>query len=160
MLTKEERARKLDSYGNAYEELDKGLKAFPKEMWEYRSDFDPWTIHEIIVHIADSEANSYVRCRRCIAEPGKDVMAYDESVWAKELDYFEQSTDDALGLFKSLRGNTYKLLQTLQESQWSNTIFHPENGIMTLDDWLDVYEGHVRDHLEQMARIHERWITK
>jgi hypothetical protein len=28
---------------------------------------------------------------------------------------------------------------------------------MTLDDWLDVYENHVREHVEQMRRIHAHW---
>jgi len=39
-------------------------------MWQYRPAPDRWTIHEIVVHIADSEANSYIRCRRCLAEKG------------------------------------------------------------------------------------------
>jgi hypothetical protein len=28
--------------------------------------------------------------------------------------------------------------------------FQTENGIMTLDDWLDVYERHIPAHIEQM----------
>ena len=152
-----ERAHKIEVYGNAYRELVEGLKEFPREMWGYRSQVDPWTIHEIVVHITDSEANSFVRCRRFIAEPGRDVMAYDENGWATALDYMDQSPDDAIELFRWLRGNTYKLIKTLPESAWSNTAYHAENGTMTLDDWLDVYEAHVRDHVAQMRRIYEEW---
>jgi hypothetical protein len=68
----------IDSYGAAYEKLTAALPQFPREMWQYRAAPNGWTIHEIIVHIADSEANSYARCRRFIAEPGSTVMAYDE----------------------------------------------------------------------------------
>ncbi len=156
-MTTEERARKLELYGNAYQALVEGIKRFPREMWSYQSPVDPWTIHQIIVHITDSEANSFVRCRRIIAEPGKDVMAYDESGWATALDYASQSPDNAIELFQWLRGNTYNLIKTLPEASWSNTVYHPENGIMTLDDWLDVYQSHVRDHVEQMGRIYEEW---
>jgi hypothetical protein len=156
-MDSDERARKIEVYGNAYDELVEGLKAFPREMWAYRAESDPWTIHEIVVHIADSEANSFVRFRRFIAEPGKDVMAYDEDLWNRALDYSAQDADDTIELFRWLRGNTYKLVQKVPESAWANTIYHPENGTMTLDDWLDVYESHVRDHLEQMRRIHEEW---
>jgi hypothetical protein len=151
------RADKLNTYGAAHAELAAALADIPREAWHYRAPFDPWTIHEIVVHIADSEANSYVRCRRFIAEPGSSVMAYDENGWASALDYASQSPDDALELFRWLRGNTYKLVLTLPESAWANTVYHPENGIMTLDDWLDVYANHVRDHVEQMRRIHDRW---
>jgi hypothetical protein len=156
-MRREERAHKLEVYGRAYDELVAGLREFPREMWDYRAAVDPWTIHEIVVHITDSEANSFVRCRRFIAEPGKDVIAYDENGWNKALNYSAQSPEDAIELFRWLRGNTYKLAKTLPESAWANTVYHPENGTMTLDDWLDVYECHVRDHLEQMRRIYEEW---
>lgn len=156
-MNSDKRAGKIEAYGNAYQELVEGLRAFPEDMWGYRSPVDPWTIHEIVVHITDSEANSFVRCRRLIAEPGRDVMAYDENGWATALDYAGQSADDAIELFRWLRGNTYKLIKALPEGVWSNTVYHPENGTMTMDDWLDVYECHVRDHLTQMKRIYDEW---
>ncbi len=126
-------------------------------MWSFKSPSDPWSIQEIAVHITDSEANSFVRCRRLIAEPGQHVMAYDENRWMLSLDYAHQSVEDALELFRWLRLTSYKLIKSLPDSTWANTIYHPENGVMTLDDWLDVYERHVPDHIEQMARIYEAW---
>jgi hypothetical protein len=59
-----ERLQKIESYGAAYDKLIAALPQFPRAMWQYRATPDGWTIHEIIVHIADSEANSYARCRR------------------------------------------------------------------------------------------------
>jgi hypothetical protein len=152
-----ERAGKIELYGNAYRILTEALARYPKEIWTFKSPDDPWSVHEIVVHITDSEANSFVRCRRLIAEPGTKVMAYDENGWMKALRYSEQSTDDALELFRWLRLTTYKLIKTLPESIWSNTIHHPENGTMTLDDWLEVYASHIPDHVEQMERIYEAW---
>src|SRR5687767_3451223 len=98
-----ERQAKIESYGRAYETLVAALEEFPREMWHYRGQQDPWTIYEVILHITDSEANSYARCRRCIAEPGRTVMAYDENVWARSLNYGQQSADDAIELFRWLR---------------------------------------------------------
>ena len=46
----------------------------------------------IVVHITDSEANSYIRCRRFMAEPAK-LMAYDEKAWATSLHYHDQVTE-------------------------------------------------------------------
>ena len=99
-MTPEERDRKIESYGTAYDKLLSALEDFPREMWQFRPTPERWTIHEIIVHITDSEANSYIRCRRLIAEPGSVVLGYDENQWARELRYHEQSTQDALELFK------------------------------------------------------------
>ncbi len=82
-MTPEERTLKIESYGAAYERLVAALARFPRSMWQFRPAPDRWTIHEIIVHITDSEANSYVRCRRLLAEPGGMVLGYDEAGWAQ-----------------------------------------------------------------------------
>ena len=156
MIT-QERTQKIESYGRGYEQLVDGLKRFPKEMWQFKSAPDSWSVHETLVHIADSEANSYVRCRRFIAEPGQPLMAYDENRWATALDYHDQSVEDALELFKWLRLKSYKLIKTLPDSAWSNTAYHPENGTMTLDDWLDVYARHVTEHVAQMEGVYTAW---
>jgi len=156
-VTREERARKIESYGRAYDLLVATLQDFPAEMWQFVPTPDRWSIHQLVVHIADSEANSYIRCRRAIAEPGSAVMAYDENQWGKALNYHQQSTDDALELFKWLRLLSYKLIKTLPEPAWSQTIQHPENGTMTLDDWLEVYAAHVPEHIEQMRQNYADW---
>ena len=153
----EERMRKIESYGSAYLRLVAALEAFPREMWQYRPEPDRWTIHEIIIHITDSEANSYVRCRRFLAEPGSTVLGYDESGWARRLHYHEQSTEDALELFKWLRQNSFILIQDQPDSVWANKAYHTESGEMTMDDWLDTYERHIPEHIEQMQGVYEEW---
>ncbi len=153
----EKRKGKLESYGNAAQELDAALKRFPREMWQFRDEHGCWSIHEHVVHITDSEVNSYVRCRRLVAEPGLDLMAYDENQWASALDYHSIETEGAVELFRVLRRQTHELIRNLPESAWSNTCYHPENGDMTLDDWLDVYERHVAEHVEYMRQNYEEW---
>ncbi len=154
-----ERSRRIESYGRAADLLEAALAEFPRAMWDYRSPDDPWTVRAIIIHLADSEANSYVRCRRCIAEPGSTVMAYDENRWVEALQYGDQDPDAAVALFRHLRAATYRLIHGLTGPVWDQTIEHPENGTMTLEDWLVVYEDHVPAHIRQMRAIFERWRT-
>ena len=154
----DERKKKIESYGRAYQALISALEQFPLEMWQFRPAKNRWTIHEIIVHITDSEANSYVRCRRFLAEPGGTILGYDEEKWAIELGYQNQSTEDALALFKWLRQNSYNLIKDLPESVWSNTVSHTEDGLITMDDWLDTYERHIPEHIKQMQAIYEDWV--
>ncbi len=156
-MTPEVRKSKIESYGSAYAQLTEALSKFPREMWQFRDEHGCWSIHEHIIHITDSEANSYIRCRRLIAEPGRTLMDYDENKWAAALDYHEQDIDDTLSLFKWLRWKSHVLIKTLPESAWSNTAYHPENGDTTLDDWLDTYEAHVREHVEYMEQNVEAW---
>ena len=35
-----------------------------------------------------------------------------------------------------------------------------EDGAMTMDDWLDVYERHVREHIEQMEGVYQDWLAR
>ena len=158
-MTPETRALKIASYAAGYETLIAGLEKFPREMWHFRDEHGCWSIHEHLVHITDSEANSYIRSRRLIAEPGEPLMAYDENGWASALDYADRSVEDALELFRLLRQQTYNLIKTLPEPVWANTCYHPENGNMTLDDWLDVYAVHVPEHLQYMRENYNAWLA-
>mgnify|MGYP003704525427 CR=1 FL=1 len=47
-----------------------------------KSDSEGWTPRQVIHHMADSEAQSYARLRRLIAEPGTTIQGYDEGKWA------------------------------------------------------------------------------
>ncbi len=156
-MTAEERQQKIELYGRAHRLLMDALPYLPRSMWEFRAAPDGWTVHEILIHIADSEAHSFVRLRRGLAEPGSAVIAYDETRWARELDYPARDPFEALELFRWLRQSSYHLIREQPEEVWSRTIEHPENGTMTLDDWLDTYTRHIPDHLDQMHSVYQQW---
>jgi hypothetical protein len=156
-MTSAERLAKIESYGRAPEDLAAALKEFPREMWKYKPAPDRWSIHEIIIHLADSEANSFIRGRVFLAEPGKTIMAYDQDKWTRELDYHSQDTDLALDLFRCLRKSTYLILHNQPMSVWERTIVHPEAGLMTMDKWLEIYEHHIPGHINQMRNNFEAW---
>jgi hypothetical protein len=154
------RSQTINSYANAHALLIAALQEFPREMWQWRATPETWTIHEIVCHIADSEANSYIRARRLIAEPGSPVLGYDEMRWARDLHYHERNTDEALELFRWLRGNTAKLIRTVPEATWANVVHHSDSGPMTMDQWLDIYARHIPDHIEQMRGVQAAWLKR
>ena len=156
-MTLEERKRKIESYGRAYPMLVQALAEFPREMWQFKPAPNRWSIHEIIVHLTDSEASSYVRCRRFIAEPNTPAGAYDQDVWTQKLNYHMQSTDDALELFRWLRKMSYDLIRSLPESAWASKLAHPEHSDYTFDRWLDIYDRHTPGHIAQMRKNYEAW---
>jgi len=146
------RTEKIESYSKGYENLINAVNEMPKEMWNFKPAPNKWSVHEIIIHMADSEVNSFSRARKIICEPGSTIMAYDQDTWAIKTKYYNQSTNDALELFKILRRMTYNIIKNLPESIWNNEFVHPERGKLTLDDWLNIYEGHVDVHVNQMKR--------
>ncbi len=156
--TPEERAQKIEMFGNAYAVLTEALQNYPTQMWMYKPAPEAWSIHEIIIHLADSEVNGYVRCRRLIAQPGSDVLGYDQDAWAQKLDYQSQNTDEHLELLRLTRKLTYQLIKNQPLSVYETaTIHHSERGWMLFDDWLESYCKHVSQHIEQMNRVYEAW---
>ncbi len=159
-LTPDERLRKIESYGAGFDQLTQVLDEIPKAVWKFKPSPKDWSIHEVVIHLADSESNSMARFRRPIAEPGSTVMAYDQDVWASSLYYESQRTDTALATLKAVRQSTFEMLKLLPESVWSNTIQHPENGAMTLDDVLLLYEAHIPGHIRQIRENYDRWLAQ
>jgi hypothetical protein len=157
-MTREERRNKLESFGGAPALLAGALRQFPKKMWLYKPSPEKWSIHETILHLADSEASAYIRCRRFIAEPGSPVLQFDAARWAGSLGYFHQSTREAIEIIRRLRKMTYQLLSSLPEPVWANTVEHPNEGMLSLEDWVEMQEAHIPHHIEQMRRNHDLWL--
>ena len=81
----DERNKKIELYGNGFDMLVEVLKDVPREIWQFKPTLTEWSVHEIIVHLADSETNAALRARKLIVEPGGTVMGYDQDQWANAL---------------------------------------------------------------------------
>ena len=149
--------RLLENYSNAYDQVITAISEFPTEMWNYKPAPDRWSIQEILIHIADSEVNSYSRCRKIISEPGTRIYTYDQNKWSERLKYNETNHEDALALFKYLRKLTVNLIKELPEEFWKLSVEHDEYGEYTLERWLEIYEPHIPDHINQMKKVYEIW---
>ncbi|MBZ5696657.1 MAG: DinB family protein [Acidobacteriia bacterium] len=157
-MIRDERRQMLESFGRAPALLSGVLRQLPKKMWLYKPSPERWSIHEIILHLADSEANSYVRCRHLIAEPSRAVAKFDAARWAGSLGYFHQSTREALEVIRRLRKMTYHLVVALPEPVWSHTFEHPAEGEISLERWIERQERHIPHHIEQIKQNYEVWL--
>ena len=119
-----------------------------------RSDNKGWSPRQVIHHLADSEAQSYARLRRLIAEPGTLIQGYDEGLWASNstLNYTNRDIASAIAVFKAVRQSSFELLLTLTEDQLSNQCTHTESGPYTVRNWLSTYTRHPLDHAEQIRK--------
>jgi hypothetical protein len=134
------------------------LSKVPAEAMDFKPAPHKWSVHEVIVHLADSEANAYVRLRKIIAENGSSITVYDQDIWAQELQYASSDLDAALNLFSALRQASVDLLRRTPEIVWAtHAVNHPEKGSYTLDDWLRTYSNHIPGHVKQIERNIEAW---
>jgi hypothetical protein len=150
-MNKQQRNEKLELYGRGFDLLTAALAEVPKEAWKFKPAPTEWSVHEVIIHLADSESNSALRARKLIVEPGGVLMGYDQDQWAIQLNYHEQNVQDALEVLRLARKTTYELLKRQPDGVFSNSIVHPEmSEPYTFDKWLDIYSRHIPGHIEQI----------
>jgi hypothetical protein len=106
-----------------------------------------WTLAELIAHLVDSDLNGAERMKRVIAEENPTLMAYDETAWAKHLDYAATPIDEAVALFAANRKWMTRILKTLPDDAFARMGNHSETGPLTLAALLAKYIGHLDHHL-------------
>lgn len=114
---------------------------------------DGWSARQVVHHMADSEAQSYARLRRLLAEPAGSLIAgYDEGAWAENvtLGYNELPIDASVAVVKAVRAASSLLVHRLTASDLLRAGTHSESGAYTVDDWLTIYTQHPLDHAAQL----------
>ena len=157
-MNKQERNEKIELYGRGYDLLKAALAEVPLEAMKFKPAPTEWSVHEIIVHIADSESNAALRARKLIVEPGGGIMAYDQDKWTDTLKYHEHNIEDALEVTRLVRKTTYELLKRQPEEVFTHSIVHPEfDEPYTFDKWVDIYSAHIPGHVEQIKNNMKLW---
>ena len=118
-----------------------------------------WSIHEIVVHLCDTEIPGAHRIMKAIAEPGSLLTAYDQTAFASELQYRRRDLTTALQAFETLRRATTDLLRRIPADAWVRSARHEEAGEMTARALVARLVDHSERHLTQIGRLRE-WLGK
>ncbi|TMJ09345.1 MAG: hypothetical protein E6H02_09130 [Bacillati bacterium ANGP1] len=111
-----------------------------------------WSIHENVVHVADSELVAAARMRFVVAEPGVALVSFDQEKWARAMDYRSQSLEGALALFRAIRAVTTEVLRRAPGEAWEHAGIHTEAGPQTLVGVVEHFADHVPYHLRTIAK--------
>jgi hypothetical protein len=157
-MNQDERNEKIEEYGRGFDLVTAALAELPREAWEFKPATQEWSVHEVIIHMADSETMGAIRLRKLIVEPGSTLMIYEEAKWADLLDYQNQDVEDALQILKLIRQTTYRLLKTLPDRVFMHSVSHPKYDTpYTIEKWLDTYSRHIPEHIEQLKKSYQIW---
>jgi hypothetical protein len=118
-----------------------------------RHKADGWSPRQVIHHMADSEAQSYARLRRLIAEPaGSSIQGYDEAAWAENatLGYTKLPVENSLAVFRAVRAASLDIIKGLKPTDLDLYGDHSVSGRYTVGDWIRIYTKHSRVHADQM----------
>jgi hypothetical protein len=159
-LTPQERHTLIDRYADGPRLLRTALARVPEAALAWKPAPAQWSVHEVIVHCADSETNSALRVRTLLAEKQPLIVGYDQDEWARALDYAAEPLEPALAAVEAARARTVPLLRRLPDSAWQRAGEHTESGHFTAEQWLRIYAEHLDVHARQIDRNVAAWTAR
>jgi hypothetical protein len=109
-----------------------------------------WPVKFILHHLADSEQVLYERICRTIAEPRPAIMVFQESLWARNLDYATVPLEISRGMYEAVRRAHIHYARKFYESHAQLEFVHSEVGARTLRQEFDKVADHNEHHLTQI----------
>lgn len=117
---------------------------------------DGWTVRQVVHHVPDSHANAYIRFKLALTEDTPTIKPYDEAAWAKLEDSRTTTIETSLTLLAALHDRWVRILRSMKPADFSRKLNHPENGIMSLDQLLALYEWHGKHHVAHITNLRAR----
>lgn len=139
-------------------ELRKTVSGLSESMLDTK--YRNWTVRQIVHHLADSHTNCYIRFRLTLTEETPTIKPYHEGNWAELPDARLAPLEPSLQIFDGIHDRWTRLLNSMTDSQYSLTYFHPQsNETISLAHALSMYAWHCRHHIGQIAWLaeHHGW---
>ena len=143
----------IAEYFRGHDLVREAIAGLTEEELRFKPAPDKWSIHEIIIHLADAEIVGVSRLKKVLAEDRPLLTSYDQDAWANSLEYDRQDREHHLLLFKMLRESMQPSLETLSAEQSERIGMHDEAGELSFRQLMERYVSHVRDHLGQIERV-------
>lgn len=115
-----------------------------------------WTVRQLVHHIADSHANSYVRFKLALTEEWPTIKPYNEAAWAELADSRKLPVEPSLEMTAALHARWDALLESLSDEDFQRGYIHPERGRQDLATALALYEWHSRHHTAHISSLRAR----
>ena len=138
----------IETYAAAPAKLRAAVAGLTREELTARPGPGAWSVLEVVVHIADSDAISIDRMKRILTEDNPPLLYADETVYVTRLHTHEQDLEDALTLLEVGRRQWARVLRKLPDEVFSRTGQHNRRGTMTLGGLVGDYIQHIDDHLK------------
>ncbi|KEQ27687.1 DinB family protein [Paenibacillus tyrfis] len=147
----------IEEYGRGYELLREAVKGLMEKELRFKPAPDKWSIHEILIHLADSELVSTQRLKKVLAQDEPLLMSWEQDVWVKNLGYEKQDREQHLLLFQMLRAHMQPVLVHLTADQSERVGVYEDGARLTFRQMLEYRVKHVRIHLAQIEGVKEAY---
>jgi hypothetical protein len=152
-MTSDELLRK---FAGGPDELESRVAALGTGILNRRPAYeDAWTIKEHVIHLADSEANNFIRMKSILAQPGSNGFVIDEDAWVRNLRRADEDLGKYLRLFRLLREIETELFRAeIDKNQdYFMRTYKGETKRISVRQGLEIYAAHVDFHLPYIDKI-------
>ncbi|MGE7946266.1 DinB family protein [Lysinibacillus sp. NPDC093688] len=143
----------IKEYALGYTMLREAIEGLTEEELRYKPSPDKWSIHQILIHVTDSEISSTSRLKKVLAEDAPLLISFDQEAWANNLGYDLLDREQHLLLFKLLRSSMQPILDHLTSEQSKRVGVYVDQAQFTFKQLLEFRVQHVRNHLDQIERV-------
>ncbi len=147
---------RIDDLIRAYAEgprlLETAVAGLSRDELHFTPGPEHWSIHENVVHVADTDVVAAARMRYVIAEPGAALVSFDQTKWARAMDYRAQPLEHALALLRTIRASTAEVLRRAPREAWEQIGVNTEAGPQSLEWLVEHFADHVPYHLRTIAK--------
>ena len=146
---KEEEMAPRETLIGIIEKAPQALREAVKGLSDAQLDtkYKNWTIRQIVHHLADSHANSYIRFKWALTEDNPIIKAYDETKWADLPDSKKGPVEPSLALLEGIHKQWVVLLRSMTDEQFDRAFVHPDgNRVTKLSKAVGTYAWHCGHH--------------
>jgi uncharacterized damage-inducible protein DinB len=138
----------IEEYATAPARLRAAVAGLTRDELTARPGPGAWSILEVVIHIADSDAISIDRMKRILTEDNPPLLYADETAYVARLHTHEQDLEDALTLLEVGRRQWARVLRLLPDEAFARTGQHNRRGPVALGAMVASYIKHIDDHLK------------
>ena len=111
-----------------------------------------WSHAYVIHHLADSDAQFAVRFINLLSVDTPGIVPFDEDSFPGALHYDGRNVETSLAAIEASCAHMVEILKQLSPEEWNRTGLHPERGVLTLSDLLQLTTNHRVGHLDQLKQ--------
>jgi uncharacterized damage-inducible protein DinB len=138
----------IGRYEAGGEKLRRAVAGLTREDLQARPGPGAWSVLEVAIHLADSDAISIDRMKRILTEDDPPLLYANENAYAERLHPHAQDIEDALLLFEAGRRQWARVLRLLPDEAFQRKGTHNRRGAVTLGGLVADYIAHLDKHLE------------
>jgi hypothetical protein len=133
------------------ETLVREALALTPEVATFHAEPGAWCAHEVLGHMIEAERRGFFgRVRQLLAEENPQLETWDQEAVARSRNDCARRLPDLVKEFRLLRTESVGLVFRLRREELARGGDHPGVGRLTVDEVVQEWVYHDRDHLRQL----------